>query len=428
MENPDFLQPRQWPANYVPLLLDIAAIIQSVFVKSYAWCHQSQIPSVRLAEQLHRADCMTTALQEIVRILSARITKVPSKKRPHYEPEERMAILLLREKMSWSIPKTAQVFLLNAATIRTWIKRAGDDTDNPLLKVNPPVNKFPDVVRFVTLYLKRFYPKMGKRRIANLLSAAGLAISISTVGRMLNSPNQKPPKKQAKISGPPDKNADRLVTAKYPNHVWHIDLSVVPIHTGMATRLWPHNLSPVWPFAWIIATVVDHYSRKVMATTVFHKEPTSLQIRNFLGRLIASVGCPKYIISDKGTQFWSAAYKAWCRRKKIKPRFGAVGQRGSIAIIERFFRSLKSEFLRSILIPMSRKKMLQALNCHRIWFNRHRPHQGLDGALPDDIYDGSVPKPEPIDIRNPKGGVLQMRISHYKHFKELPVVELKKAA
>ncbi len=48
---------------------------------------------------------------------------------------------------------------------------------------------------------------------------------------------------------------------------------------------------------------------------------------------------PKYIISDKGPQFWCDGYKKWAESGNIKLRFGAIGQHGSIAVIERFFKN-----------------------------------------------------------------------------------------
>jgi hypothetical protein len=33
-----------------------------------------------------------------------------------------------------------------------------------------------------------------------------------------------------------------------------------------------------------------------------------------------------YVISDKGGQFTSAGFRAWCRRKGTLPRYGATGQ------------------------------------------------------------------------------------------------------
>jgi hypothetical protein len=53
-----------------------------------------------------------------------------------------------------------------------------------------------------------------------------------------------------------------------------------------------------------VALVVDHFSRRVMGYTVFDKQPTSLAIRTFLGRLMSNCRAkPKYIICDQGEQF-----------------------------------------------------------------------------------------------------------------------------
>ena len=42
-----------------------------------------------------------------------------------------------------------------------------------------------------------------------------------------------------------------------------------------------------------------------------------------------------YIICDNGSQSWCSGFKRWCKRRKIKPRFGAAGKHGGIAVVER---------------------------------------------------------------------------------------------
>ncbi len=119
----------------------------------------------------------------------------------------------------------------------------------------------------------------------------------------------------------------------------------------MRRRFWtswlPFALPQSWPFCWWVAVAVDHFSRRVMGITVFRQQPTSEAVRAFLGRAIheARAG-PKYIVSDKGVQFWSEGFKRWCRRKGIRPRFGAVGRRGSIAVVERLILTLKIKLKR----------------------------------------------------------------------------------
>ena len=124
-------------------------------------------------------------------------------------------------------------------------------------------------------------------------------------------------------------SSSRIVTAKRPNHVWHVDLTVVPTAEGFWTSWIPFSRPQQWPFCWWVAVAIDHYSRRLMGFTVFAKVPESAAVRAFLGRAIAHAKeVPNYIISDKGKQFWCDGYRNWCRRKGIKPRFGAAGERG----------------------------------------------------------------------------------------------------
>ena len=66
-----------------------------------------------------------------------------------------------------------------------------------------------------------------------------------------------------------------------------------------------------------------------MGFAVFKKVPHSRDVRSFLGRAMHQAqATPKYLISDKGKQFWCQGFKDWCQRKGIRPRFGALGQHG----------------------------------------------------------------------------------------------------
>ena len=73
---------------------------------------------------------------------------------------------------------------------------------------------------------------------------------------------------------------------------------------------------------------------------------------------------PKYLVCDKDSIFWCEGFKSWCRRKGIRPRFGAAGKHGSIAVVERFIRTMKDEGIRRILVPHRRTGLLRDLS-HR---------------------------------------------------------------
>ena len=117
-----------------------------------------------------------------------------------------------------------------------------------------------------------------------------------------------------------------MVTAKRINHVWHIDLTLVPTQLGFWASWLPFSLPQSWPFGYWVAVVLDHFSRRAMGFAVFKKVPNSRDIRCFLGRAMHQAhATPKYLISDKGKQFWCRGFKDWCQRKGVRPRFGAIG-------------------------------------------------------------------------------------------------------
>ena len=183
-----------------------------------------------------------------------------------------------------------------------------------------------------------------------------------------------------------------------------------------------------------------------MGVAVFQKQPTSVQVRTFLGRLYAQAK-PRYIISDKGSQFRCDGFKAWCNRKHIRPRFGAVGQYGSIAVIERFIRTLKEECTRRIVVPMRRRDMRRELACHLDWYNENRPHEYLEGKTPNEAYYDRPPaseepriEPRPnwpptascaapvTDIDSAPGQKVELVVSYHAGRKHLPVLQLRQVA
>jgi hypothetical protein len=110
-------------------------------------------------------------------------------------------------------------------------------------------------------------------------------------------------------------------------------------------------------------------------------------LRACLGRAIAAAGTvPRYVVSDKGSQYWpSRGYQRWCRRRGIRPRFGAIGKHGSIAVIERAIRTVK-EALGRIVIPTRRRCMHREMTLLLEWYNGHRPHTTLGGQTPNEVY------------------------------------------
>ena len=101
-----------------------------------------------------------------------------------------------------------------------------------------------------------------------------------------------------------------------------------------------------------------------MGIETFRNNPSAVSVSRFLECAICTANAtPKFIICDKGQQFWCIAFKDWCDRQGITPRFGAVGQHGSIALIERFILSLKNECTRIVPVPLRTDAFHEELTC-----------------------------------------------------------------
>ncbi len=118
---------------------------------------------------------------------------------------------------------------------------------------------------------------------------------------------------------------------------------------------------------------------------------------------------------------------AWCDRKGIDPRYAAAESIRATAVIERFFLSLKEEWLRRILVPLNRDELCRELYCYLWWFEHSRPHQGLDGRTPSEVYDG-VPVVAREKLKAPEVPRSQLVVRFHEGRKQLPIVELRQAA
>ena len=378
--------PKDWTGNVRSAVLHVSSLAQYATAYTRSWAANSPNERMRLKTENGRLEAEVALLTEKIRIKDARLLSLDSRKRPQYPPTERMTILELRAARRWSRRETANSFHLTPATITTWMRRLDESGPDALVQLPEPVNKFPDFVRYSVQQLKSLCPSMGKVKIAGVLARAGLHLSSTTVGRIVKEPPAAPP-----VSEKPETGAQH-VTAKRPNHVWNVDLTAVPICGGFWVPWSPLTLPQCWPFCWWVAIVLDHYSRRVMGVAVFSVLPSSEDIQAFLDRTIRISGAsPKHLISDKGGQFWCDGFKAWCDRLTIKPRFGAVGQHGSIAVIERFIGTMKREGTRRWLIPMCQTTFQNELKLFIDWYHEHRPSSALDGCTPYEVYHALPP-------------------------------------
>ncbi len=150
--------------------------------------------------------------------------------------------------------------------------------------------------------------------------------------------------------------------------------------------------------------------------------------------------------SGRGTYFDCDHFKSWCKNLNMGLRFGAIGEHGSIARVERFHRNLK-DILRQTLISESLEAFLQQLKDIVDWYNSARPHESLDGCTPDEIFF-SLPKaneqpriePRPeyprgspcaspqAEVQGDPGDPFTVEIEAFRGRRYLPVIRIQRAA
>ncbi len=455
---PSMPLPQAWPESVKSAFICAVALARAAVVETRSWCVNSRIARVRLAADNERLTAEVAMLREELRIKDARLGAIPALRRPHYPPAERLAILALKAARGWNNAQTARAMLVTAATIASWLKRLAEAGPDALVQLPQPVNRFPEYVAMLVQQLKSVCPVMGKVRIAQLLARAGLHLAPSTVRRMLDKQSGTSPSRPAAAATKDHpENSDcrrekpiatephRTVTATHPNHIWHIDLTAVPTHCGFWLPWFPFASLQCWPYCFWVAAVVDHFSRKAVMHGVFKAPPSARQVTDWLDVAIQVAGrAPKYIISDQGVQF-REDYRDWCQARGIKPRFGAIGQHGSIAVIERFFLSLKNECTRRIVVPLRLDAFQAELSAYFNWYNEVRPHQSLRGWTPNEVYadlavrDGprfetrarlkmSSTNDSAIPLEPDRVTRLELEVTHFEGRSHLPIVAFKRAA
>jgi transposase InsO family protein len=172
-------------------------------------------------------------------------------------------------------------------------------------------------------------------------------------------------------------SASRAVRARYPHHVWMIDVTEI---FGLL-RL----------FSFKLAVVFDVYSRVPLAARVFLSEPSAAAIARLFTSTALRFGPPRHSVSDQGPQFTSEVFRRTLSRHGVRHRYGAVGQTGSIALIERFFLTLKAITKVGARPPLLHSDLERRLALFFAYYACLRPHQGLGGMTPAERFRGLRP-------------------------------------
>jgi len=139
-----------------------------------------------------------------------------------------------------------------------------------------------------------------------------------------------------------------------------------------------------------------------------------------------------HFISDHARCFTGQVFRRKLLRLGVKQRFGAVGRKGSIALIERLWRTLKDTLGLRLLRPSAAEDLMEKVEMGLAHYSYCRPHQGLGGATPAEAYFGRTPAhlsaiPPPRGRPGEVPMVLPFRIEYLDAERLLPVLARKAA-
>ena len=113
-----------------------------------------------------------------------------------------------------------------------------------------------------------------------------------------------------------------------PNHVWAIDITYIPMKRG---------------FMYLTA-IIDVYSRFIVGWGLFNTLDAANSM-SVLQQAIKEYGKPEIINSDQGCQFTCIEWIKFLNENEIKISMDGKGRALDNIFIERFWRTLKYEYI-----------------------------------------------------------------------------------
>ncbi len=222
-------------------------------------------------------------------------------------------------------------------------------------------------------YLHTTMPYIGSRKIARILTAEGLKVCRKTVRVLMQRMGITAIYPKINLSKRNFKEAIvpyllRNFKATRPNQAWSIDITYIKMKYGHM----------------YLTAIIDWFSRKIVGWNLSDSLDSSYVMRA-VTEAVAEHGKPEIINSDQGCQFTCNEYKEMLKEYNIRQSMDGKSRWADNIMIERWFRSLKTEkiYINEFVSPRElRKGIVEYIN----EYNKLRPHEALGYATPDSYY------------------------------------------
>ncbi|MGP4846371.1 IS3 family transposase [Marinobacter sp. 1Y8] len=280
-------------------------------------------------------------------------------------PEQFSIIERLEE--SYAVQHLCQVFGVHRSSYRAWRDRD-----------RKPCEAEQKLLEQVVEVHAASNGSAGARSVAKMVTQAGTPLSRYRAGRrmkQLGLVSTQPPSHAYKKADQPHLDIpnllDREFDVKEPNQVW----------TGDITYIWT---GVRWAY---LAVVIDLFSRKPVGWALSLSPNTEL-VKKALTIAYESRGEPPGIMfhSDQGCQYTSLGFRQLLWRYQMKQSLSRRGNCWDNAPTERFFRSLKTEWIPETGYPCFASAK-QSITGYMIgYYSALRPHKH-NGGLPPNVAE-----------------------------------------
>jgi putative transposase len=215
--------------------------------------------------------------------------------------------------------------------------------------------------------------RVGRKRVARLLQAAGLA---GVSRRPFVTTTRRDP-----TARPAPDLVQRTFAVDGPNRLWVADITYIATWAGFL----------------YLAVVLDAWSRRVVGWAM----ATHLRTELVLDALNMAVTQrrPTRVIhhSDQGSQYTSLAFGRRCEEAGVRPSMGSVGDAYDNALCESFFATLECELLDRWRFVTQVEARLAVFDFIEGWYNPHRRHSAL-GYLSPVTYERHPGQGDPAGL------------------------------
>lgn len=268
-------------------------------------------------------------------------------------------------KKAYKVTQLCRVLEVNRSTYYDWLARQGRPAGSGRQRLLTEVKTIHHESRAsygrrrMSAELRRRSFDVGPYQARNLMREAGLAVDVP-----------KPPI-YPKTRGKPDVVA--------PNHLDRQFDVAIPgtVFAGDITYIWTQ-------VGWLyLAVVMDLCTRRIVGWALSDTPDSELSKRALRLALPQRHQSAELMFhSDQGCQYSSHAFRMFLRENRVKQSMSRRGNCWDNAPVERFFRSLKSEWIRDTAYSNHLQARADISGYIARFYNMRRLHSAADGKPP----------------------------------------------